>query len=135
MIQKNEVMKVQCLEGIPNTGIMKPYKKGSNIEFDSVLIKKGRYIYNDTSHPLRGNDEFYYQRNYCLESDGKIVYWLDTFGNKSNNIGLHIGFTWKQHQKFLLMQNMHWLQKEDNIRFIVNILFLIIGVYIAFKQI
>ena len=127
-------MKVKCLMGDGNTGLISPYKKSGGKEFDSVTIKKGRYIYNNTSHPLRGNDEFYYKRNYCLENDGKIIYWLNSFGNHSNHNGMHIGFSWKEHQKFLWMQKEHWLQKEDNIRFIVNVLFLIIGVYIAFKQ-
>lgn len=120
--------------GTYNTGLISPYKQSGGKEFDYVTIKKGRYIHNGTSHPLRGTDEFFYHRNYCLESDGKIVYWLDTFGYKSKGTGFHVGFTGSEHHKFLWMQNMHWFQKEDNLRFVVNILFLAIGVYIAFKQ-
>ncbi len=127
-------MKIKCLKSKePNSGVLEQMESRNKLVF--VEIKKGRYIYQETSHPLRSRENYFYSRVYCLEHKNDIIYWLDTFGKNDNHHGFHIGFTWKQHQKFLWMQNEHWFQKEDNIRFIVNVLFLILGVIIAFKQV
>jgi hypothetical protein len=125
-------MKARILQGEVNTGLLKPVKSGT--EFEYVKLKKGRYIYKNHAHPLRSQEEFYYRRVFCLEHKNEKIYWLDTFGKRSGNHGIHIGLSWTQHQLFLWKQNTHWLQKEDNIRYLINILFLIIGVIIAFKQ-
>ena len=67
----------------------------------------------------------------CLK---KRIYFFNRFGNKDSNTGFHVGFTWLQHQRFLFLQNRHWVQKEENIRYIVNVIFLIIGAYFGFKN-
>lgn len=37
--------------------------------------------------------------------------------------------------KFLYFNKSLWIQKEENIRYIINILFLVLGSYLAYKQI
>lgn len=139
-------MKVKGLHSVAsNSGLLKPTSgrvtetdgnttRYIKAEFDWIEVKKGRYIHDGTSHPLRAGDEKYYKRMYCLEHDGRVVYWLDTFGKHSSNHGHHVSFSWREHQTFLWQQNDHWLQKEENVRYIVNVVFLVIGVVIGIKQ-
>lgn len=143
-------MKVKGLHSVAsNSGLLQPTSgrvtvtdgnkmQFINTEFDWLEVKKGRYIQNGISHPLRAGDEKYYKRMYCLEHDGRVVYWLDTYGSHSSNHrpnnGHHVSFSWREHQTFLWQQNDHWLQKEENVRYIVNLVFLIIGVVIGIKQ-
>ena len=103
-------------------------------EFDWIEIKKGRYIQDGTSHPLRSGNEKLYMRIYGLEYKNKRIYWFDTFGKHSTQHGYHVGFSWWQHNRFLWFQKEHWLQKEESIRYIVNILFLVLGAIIGIKQ-
>ena len=56
------------------------------------------------------------------------------YGKQDSNQGVHIGFTYWQNQKFLWVQNSHWLQREENIRYLINILFLTIGVLLGLQQ-
>lgn len=114
-----------------NTGKVKPVK--SKLQNESIFIHKGRYVENETSHPLYDEDSKYFRRIYCLEYKSYYVYWLYHFG-KAEGQGTHVGFTWLQHQRFLWLQNRHWLQKEGNIRYLVNLIFLILGAYISFKS-
>jgi hypothetical protein len=131
-------MKVKALDGEDNTGILKPIARmisntNEPTEFDWIEIKKGRYIQSGTSHPLRSGHEKYYKRIYCLEHGKRIIYWFETFGIYSKDHGVHVSFSWFEHQQFLWKQDDHWLQKEENLRFIVNVIFLIIGVIVAVK--
>lgn len=122
-------MKVQvlnCLE--KNSGRLIP--EGER----TIEIKKGRFIDNDISHPLYAENEKYFKRTYCLEYSKKRIYYFNRFGNSDSNTGFHVGFNWLQHQRFLLLQNRHWLQKEESIRYIVNLVFLFLGAYIGLKN-
>lgn len=138
-------MKVKALDGIPNSGILAPCggmvseiigdtTTSKRTEFDWIEIKKGRYLQNGTSHPLRSGEDKFYKRIYGLEHEGRAVYWFDTFGDHSNHSGYHVSFSWMQQQNFLWKQNDNWLQKEENVRYIVNVVFLVIGVIIGLKQ-
>lgn len=99
---------------------------------ETIEIKKGRYIKNNISHPLFTEKENYFSKIYCLEYKKKHIYFLKYFGKNEPPVrGIHIGLTDWQNHKFLWMQNKHWLQKEESIRYIVNILFLIIGVWLS----
>jgi hypothetical protein len=110
-----------------NTGHLTNLFAGEIIE-----IKRGRYIKDDISHPLFTEKENYFCKIHCLEYKKKHIYFLNYFGSNEHPIkGIHIGLTNWQNNKFLWMQNKHWLQKEENIRYIINILFLIIGVWIS----
>jgi hypothetical protein len=122
-------MKIQVLEcNLKNSG------KLSLVNDRFVEIKKGRFLELGTSHPLYSENEKYFKRVYCLEYLKKRIYFFNRFGQKDSNSGFHVGFTWFQHQQFLLLQNRHWIQKEENIRYIVNLIFLIIGVYLGFQK-
>lgn len=136
-------MKVKSLTGESNTGILTPEsgmtteKEGNNSKqtrFNWIEIKRGRYIKDGISHPLRNSEERLYKRIYCLEHEGRKVYWLSSFGETSMDHGWHVSFSKLEHHRFLWKQNDHWLQKENNIRYIINIIFLVIGVYIGLKQ-
>lgn len=139
-------MKVKALEvkGEMNTGVM-THKSGTQterkdnkiiskpVEFDWIEIKQGRYIKDGISHPLRVGDKRFYKRMFCLEHEGRKVYWLNSFG-KDEGKGCHVSFSKLEYHRFLWKQSDHWLQKENNIRYIINIIFLVIGVYIGLKQ-
>lgn len=113
-----------------NTGKLKAVPSKTK----SINIYKGRYIEKDTSHPLYNEDVKYYKRIYCLEYQSKYVYWFYHFG-KDEGQGTHVGMNWFQHQRFLWMQKRHWLQKEGNLRYLVNLIFLSLGAYISLKSI
>lgn len=113
-----------------NTGKLIPSLVSKTIE-----IKRGRYIRDDISHPLFTTKEIYFQRVYCLEYKNKNIFYLNTFGSSESNAGFHIALSKWETQKFLWLQNKHWLQKEENIRYIVNLLFLIIGVWFSIMSI
>lgn len=106
-------MKVNTYEPISNMGVL---EKNDEV----IEIKNGRWIdKNNTSHPMKFTKIYSFQNNF--------VYWLTFFGKKSKNAGIHISLNFFENQKFLWLQNSHWLQKEENIRYIVNVLFLISG--------
>jgi hypothetical protein len=122
-------MKIQMLEcTLKNSG------KLSLVNDRYVEIKKGRFLESGTSHPLYSENEKYFKRVRCLEYFKKRIYFFNRFGNKENNAGFHVGFTWFQHHQFLLLQKRHWIQKEENIRYVINVIFLFIGAYIGFKN-
>lgn len=139
-------MKLKALDGEPNSGVLAPcggmisIKEGNTTtskraEFNWIEIKKGRYIQDGTSHPLRSGNDKFYKRIYGLEHENRKVYWLDTFAKHSSSHGYHVSFNWWEHQKFLWLQGEQWLQREENIRYIVNLVFLVLGVIIGLKQI
>ena len=99
----------------------------------TLKIKKGRYIdkKNKVSHPLFDEQNKYYKRIYALEYKRKKIYWFCSFGKIDNNHGCHVGFNFTEHQKFLFLQGNHWIQKEENIRYCVNIIFLVIGMVLG----
>ncbi len=107
-----------------------------SIKSNTLIIKRGRYIEKNTnlSHPLFDEQNKYYKRIYALEYKGKKIYHFNIFGTSNDNHGYHVGFNFVQHQKFLWLQGKHWLQKEENIRYIVNIIFLILGLIIGLKK-
>lgn len=117
----------------PNSGLLFFDTKKSK----TLIIKKGRYIYkkNNLSHPLLDEQNKYYKRIYALEYKNKKIYYFNTFGKIDNNHGFHVGFNFAQHHKFLLLQGNHWLQKEENIRYCVNIIFLIIGLVLGILKV
>ena len=122
-------MKVQIFECTEkNTGNL------SLVNDRFVEIKKGRFLESGASHPLYSENEKYFKRVYCLEFLKKRIYFFNRFGSNDSNTGFHVGFTWLQHQQFLLLQNRHWVQKEENIRYVVNLVFLIIGAYLGFQK-
>lgn len=126
-----------------NTGKLKPAygwetSKTENsiiqnrVDENFIEIERHRFTLRDDVHPLRTGDKLHFRRNYFLKYENRITYIFSRFGQEEKNMGIHIvAFTWFQHQQFLFMQSQHWLQKEENIRYIVNILFLILGVLIG----
>lgn len=122
-------MKIQIFECIEkNSGQLTP------VDGRFIYIKKGRFVDSDTSHPLYVENEKYFKRIYCLEYFRKRIYYFNRFGNNDIKTVFHVVFTWLQHQRFLFLQNRHWVQKEENIRYIVNVIFLIIGAFFGFKN-
>lgn len=102
-------------------------------ENNYIQIRRGRFIEDSLSHPLFDENFKYFKRVYCLENEKKYIYCFNRFGNDGKN-GFHIGMNWFQHQQFLWMQNRHWIQKESNFRYLVNLFFLVFGVYISLKS-
>lgn len=125
-------MKIEVLRSNEvNTGHLTTLFSGETIE-----IKRGRFIKDDISHPLFTEKEKYFSKMYSFEYKKKHIYFLNYFGrNEPSARGIHIGLTYWQNNRFLWLQNKHWLQKEESIRYIVNIIFLIIGVFISIMSI
>lgn len=91
-----------------------------------IDIKPRRWISDGkTSHPMK------FERIVAFEN--KNVYFLHRFGDDSgtHHSGYYISLTFFENQRFLFMQNSHWIQKEENIRYIINILFLLAGLSIG----
>ena len=61
----------------------------------------------------------------------KNIFWLKTL----SNTGIHIRVNWWNKQKLYLMYNNHWFQQEKNIRYIINIIFLLFGLIIGIMNI
>lgn len=105
-------MKVNTYTNEPNTGVL-------NKTEQTIIIKKNRWVdKSGVSHPMK------FEEPKAFEN--KNVYFLYLFGGDTK--GKHISLSFWQNQKFLWLQNNHWLQKEENIRYIVNILFLLGGI-------
>ncbi len=122
-------MEANILKVIPNSGTLKTTGKIIN-------LRQGRYIYCDISHPLSREKELFYERVYSLEHKSfPVIYWLDSFGEKSEKHGNHIGLSNFQNHIFLWKQKKHWLQQENNIRYIINIVFLTLGLIIGIMNI
>lgn len=135
-------MKIQILKPVYNTGNMEQ-TKGSFESYDEegvlrtytvsenfIKILKYRYIHLDVSHPLKSGEALYYRRIHCLNYENKKVYFLNRFGKEKSN-GIHIGLTWKENQKFLLLMGQHRIQQENNIRFLTNMVLIVFGIIMS----
>lgn len=75
--------------------------------------------------------EFIFDRVHSLEKNNDeyiYSYLILGFGQQRGYIKLDFG----ENIEFLFLQKSHWLQKEENIRYIINILFLLGGITIGF---
>lgn len=106
--------------------------KLSSTEF--LEIKCGGYLVEGESYPLVSEKEKYFQRIYHKKYHNKSIYLLNRFGKIDDSDGYYIGLNSWEKQIFLWLQQKHWLQKEENIRYIVNLVFLVIGAYVALKK-
>ena len=112
-------MKVKKYRCEYNTGFLKETN-------EIIEIRSRRFITNDkTSHPLQYSEPIAFENKnvYCL-------YLFDS-KDKENSTCIHISLTFWEKQKFLFLQKKHWIQKEENIRYIINLLFLIGGITLA----
>jgi hypothetical protein len=125
-----EVKTLQLIE--PNTGRLELNELNSK----SISIKRGRFEFTETneSHPLYDEENKYFKRIYCLEYRKNKIYCLNLYGKKDSVNGYHIGLNYFQFNKFLWLQKQHWFQKEENIRYCINIVFLIIGLWLSIKK-
>lgn len=106
-----------------------------NTNSETLKIKKHIYFYKNQIHGLKSDDEKFYKRIHSLEFNFYRVYYLNTFNSNDGKCGFHIGLNFWQNQQFLFLQNEHWFQKEENIRYVVNILFLTGGLILGFLKI
>jgi len=130
------MMKVRRLElDGRNTGLLKLAHIANSCKEDCgyVRIRRGGFSRCGNTSPLLGTSDKYYQRNRYLRYQRKIIYSFNEFGNKEKARPVFVAFNWFQHQRFLWIQREHWLQKEENIRYVVNLVFLLIGVYLGLK--
>ena len=107
-------MKVNIFKSDKNSGILN--------KTDKFIIIKNNYFYDENNdwQPL------VYEQ---LKSfDKKYVYYLKFMG-VSENHGIKISLNYIQNQVFLWLQGNHWLQKEENLRYLINLLFLIAGIW------
>lgn len=136
------IMKIQILKTIPNTGQMQQANgtfesydedgtlKTYTVSENFIDILKYRYIHRNTSHPLKSGNALYYKRIHCLNYENKKVYFLNRFGEEKSN-GIHIGLTWMENQKFLFLMGQHWIQQENNIRFLTNMFLIVFGIIMS----
>lgn len=140
-------MKVEVLWSVsPNTGKLEPqWKHYNHVDKDSgkpqpreedyFHIKKGRFEQMGESNPLRSGDERYFKRIQCLEYKNRAIYAFYPYAKIDKNNVFHVGFNWWQHQRFLWMQGDHWFQKEGNIRYVINLIFLSLGLWVGYQNI
>jgi hypothetical protein len=135
-------MKIQILKPIHNTGRMQQ-TKGTFESYDEegilrtytvsqnfIKILKYRYVHLNVSHPLKSGDTLYFKRIHCLNYENKKVYFLKRFGVEKSN-GIHIGLSWFENHKFLFLMGQHWIQQEDNIRFLTNMALIVFGIIMS----
>ena len=115
-------MKIKIFQTITNQCALK--------ETDNYInIKKNRFYDTRTNiyQPLN------YKKMYNFRE--KYVYYLFYMGDfECKSGGIHISLNFFQNQKFLFLQGNHWFQKEENLRYIINVLFLLLGTYLSYKQ-
>jgi hypothetical protein len=81
---------------------------------------------------------FKFSKHY-LNIDGDLIIALsitNAFNNIEKNIFINttkVSFINRTLLKWYC--GLYWIQKEDNIRYIINIIFLILGCYLTYKQI
>lgn len=111
-------MIVKVYKSEPNTGTLSHTR-------EIIEIRPIRWIdKHKISHPMKFEKP--------IAFDNKNVYFLYLFGDDSNKPkGVHISLSFFENQKFTWMQKTHWRQKEENIRYIINILFLLGGISIG----
>ncbi len=119
-----------------NTGRLKLKRTCNSPKADCgyFRIRRGSFTKCDTASPLIRVDQTYFHRNFALAFKKKVIYSFYEFGIKEDNTLVFVGFNWWQHQRFLMLQRMPWLQKEENIRCLINIMFLVLGAYIGIKS-
>jgi hypothetical protein len=111
--------------------IYKPIVNEGRLEMtnERIDIRTNRWIdSNHTSHPLK------YTKPVAFSN--KNVYFLHLFSdeNKKSFQGKHISLSFFENQLFHLKQGSHWIQKENNIRYLINLIYLTIGLIFAFRQ-
>jgi len=100
-----------------------------------LLIKRGRIIEPDGSVlPILFDNDKNFKRIYYLKYKYKYIYCIEQELENTSNIKTFIGLNFFQNVWFLILQKSHWLQKESNIRYLVNLIFLVIGAYIGIKN-
>lgn len=125
-------MKKKTLESCGTNSGKVDYNPKTSREME---IKRGKYSFgNGFVHPLFNGEDKYFKRIDSLEMDSKVIYYFMLFGKKESVSGVHIGFNFWEHQRFLWLQNSHWLQKEENIRYVINVFFLLMGLYVGFLK-
>lgn len=97
---------------------------GILIKEDRIIeIRRNRWIDSKLiSHPLD------YERSEGFSN--KNVYYLHLF--KDGKKGKFISLNFYENQKFQLIQGSHWIQKEENIRYLVNLFYLTVGLVFAY---
>jgi len=110
--------------------IYKPTNKGIlEMTTEVIDLKRNRWIdTSGVSHPLK-----YIQP---ISFENKNVYFLHLFGDdsKAPNQGKHISLSFFENQLFHIKQGTHWIQREENIRYLVNLTYLTIGLIFAYKK-
>lgn len=91
----------------------------------SAGIHNGYYTMYNYDWPLE------YKREYFYKVNNKYIY---TVLDKSNGTEFRIALNWFENQRFLFVTRKHWILKEENIRYVINIIFLIIGVVFGFLK-
>lgn len=115
-------MKINVYVPITNSGILEKTE-------EQIDIRKNRWIDSGgISHPLK------YLKPIAFSNSN--VYFLHLFGDdtKKPHSGKHISLTFFENHFFNLMQGTHWIQKEENIRYLINLTYLTIGIIFAYKK-
>ena len=125
-------MKKKTLESCGTNSGKVEYNPKTSREME---IKREKYSFgNESVHPLFNGDDKYFKRIDSLEMGSKVIYYFLLSGKKECVSGVHVGFNFLEHQRFLWLQESHWLQKEENIRYVINVFFLLMGLYVGFLK-
>lgn len=111
-----------------------PYSKT-----DGIITVNKHCVKNLNHNGLNFNKSlFNFNRHYLNEVGDLIIVLkiINTFNDTEKYIYINTNKEKNINKKILKWYcGLYWIQKEENIRYIVNILFLILGCYLAYKQI
>lgn len=97
-----------------------------------IRVKRSKLnLYSLNGYKVFGVEKITEVRREEFYEDSIYYYKYTIFCDKSEyRIKLNI----IQNFKFLWVVGKNWFQKEDNVRYLINILFLIIGLYLTYKK-
>lgn len=94
---------------------------------DSLIIHNG--FYEHIPDNLRSKDRKFL-KTFQIETIDRKYNYDEKYVYEINGTYI-ISLSWFDNHKFLFLQRKHWLQKEENIRYIINILLIVVGLIIA----
>lgn len=97
------------------------YEKSEN----KIMIKKNHYILNESTCDFI---DFSLRKLMTIKNKYRIILNL-----RNGDISV-IQLNWFNYLLFLWIQRKCWIQQENNVRYVINILFLMLGLLLGFKS-
>lgn len=125
----NLLLKLGSIEKVNSDGSYEIHNNSCDVVIE---IGKGvwrmKYVGVDDSWDVLNKETQLMDFTRVKSTNKGYVYKLQYLGTRD----LYISLSIIQNQRFLLLQGKHWFQKEDNIRYLVNMLILLSSVVVGF---